>query len=99
MQFDGRLLHNLALPREIRCRYTVEKGASFMNPPETISGIPEEVKAQLRQTLDDLVKGIRRPDEMKAACERMGRMREQNRKLFGDQNIAVDLIREARVEP
>jgi hypothetical protein len=36
---------------------------------------------------------------MKAACERMDRMREQNRKLFGDQNIAVDLIREARVEP
>ena len=70
-----------------------------MNPTETISGIPEEVKAQLRQTLDDLVKGIRRPDKMKAACERMDRMREQNRKLFGEQNMAVDLIREARNRP
>ena len=70
-----------------------------MNPTETIAGIPDEVKAQLRQTLDDLIKGIRRPDEMKAACERMDRMREQNRKLFGDQNIAVDLIREARNRP
>jgi hypothetical protein len=33
---------------------------------------------------------------MKAACERMDRMREENRKLFGEQKIAVDLIRETR---
>jgi predicted TIM-barrel fold metal-dependent hydrolase len=58
--------------------------------------IPEEVRAQLQQTLDDLVKGVRRPEKMKAACERMDRMREENRKLFGEQNIAVDLIRETR---
>jgi hypothetical protein len=70
-----------------------------MNPTETISGIPEEVRAQLRQTLDDLVKGIRRPDKMKAACERMDRMREENRKFFGEQNIAVGLIRETRDRP
>jgi hypothetical protein len=67
-----------------------------MKTSEAVPGIPEEVKAQLRQTLDDLVKGIRRPDKMKAACERMDSMREENRKLFGEQNIAVDLIREAR---
>ncbi len=67
-----------------------------MNTTETVPGIPEEVKAELRETLDDLVKGIRRPDKMKAACERMDRMREENRKLFGEQNSAVDLIREAR---
>ena len=67
-----------------------------MNTTETGPGIPEEVRAQLQQTLDDLVRGIRRPDKMRAACERMDRMREENRKLFGEQNIAVDLIREAR---
>ena len=67
-----------------------------MNTTETVPGIPEEVKAQLRQTLDDLVKGIRRPDKMKAACERMDRMREENRKLFGEQNIALELIRQTR---
>ena len=66
-----------------------------MNTTE-ITGIPEEIKAQLQETLDDLVKGIRRPDKMKAACERMDRMREENRRLFGEQNIAVDLIRETR---
>jgi hypothetical protein len=70
-----------------------------MNTTETTAGIPEEIKAQLRQTLDDLMKGIRRPDKMKAACERMDRMREENRKLFGEQNIAVDLIRETRDQP
>jgi len=67
-----------------------------VNTTETAAGIPEEIKAQLRQTLDDLVKGIRRPDKMKAACERMDRMREENRKLFGESNVAVDLIRETR---
>ena len=70
-----------------------------MSIAETAPGIPEDVKAQLQQTLDDLVKGIRRPDKMRAACERMDRMREENRKLFGEQNIAVDLIREARDRP
>ena len=54
-----------------------------MNTTESLAGIPEEVKAQLRQTLDYLAKGIRHPDKMKAACERMDRMREENRKLFG----------------
>jgi hypothetical protein len=67
-----------------------------MSTTEPITGIPEEIKAQLRQTLDDLVKGVRRPDKMKAACERMDRMPEENRKLFGEQNIAVGLIRETR---
>ena len=43
-----------------------------MNKTETITCLPEDIKAQLRQTLDDLVNGIRRPEKMKAACERHG---------------------------
>ena len=62
-----------------------------MSTTETVAGIPEEVKAQLRQTLDDIVKGIRRPEKMNAACERMDRMREENRKLLGEQQAAVAL--------
>jgi hypothetical protein len=69
-----------------------------MNNTGTVPGIPEEIKAELRQTLDDLAKGIRRADKMKAACERMDRMREENRRLFGEQNIAVELIRQTRDE-
>jgi chromatin segregation and condensation protein Rec8/ScpA/Scc1 (kleisin family) len=67
-----------------------------MNTTETIPGIPEEVKAQLREALDDLVKGIRRPEKMRAACEHMDKIREENRKLFGEQDIAVELIRQTR---
>ena len=66
---------------------------------ETVPSIPEEIRAQLQETLDDLVRGIRRPDKMKAACQRMDRMREENRKLSGEQNSAVDLIRETRDRP
>jgi hypothetical protein len=67
-----------------------------MQTNESTAVIPQEVKAQLQQTLADLVTGIRRPDKMKAACARMDRMREENRKLLGEQNIAVALIRETR---
>ena len=67
-----------------------------MNTTDTAAVIPEEVKAQLRHTLEDLARGVRHPDKMKAACERMDRMREENRKLFGEQTIAVDLVRETR---
>ncbi len=67
-----------------------------MNTSESFASIPEEVKAQLRQSLEDFARGIRRPDKMRAACERMDRMREENRKLFGEQNIAVRLVRETR---
>jgi hypothetical protein len=64
-----------------------------------IPGVPPELAAQFQEALDDLAKGIRRPDKMKAACERMDRMREENRKRFGEQNIAVNLIRETRDLP
>jgi hypothetical protein len=67
-----------------------------MNTTDAAAGIPDEIKADLKQTLDDLVKGIRRPDKMKAACERMDRMREENRRVFGEQNIAIELIHQTR---
>jgi chromatin segregation and condensation protein Rec8/ScpA/Scc1 (kleisin family) len=63
---------------------------------KTATDIPDEVKAELREALDDLAKGIRRPEKIQAACKRMDRMREENRQLFGEQSIAVELIRETR---
>jgi hypothetical protein len=69
-----------------------------MNTTETVPGIPPDLAAEFREAVDDLAKGIRRPDKMKAACERMDRMREENRRLFGEQNIAVELIRQTRDE-
>ena len=67
-----------------------------MKTAEAVDGISDKLKAELREALDDVATGARRSEKMNAACERMDRMREENRQLFGDQNIAVDLIREAR---
>jgi hypothetical protein len=58
--------------------------------------IPDDVKAEIQAALDDIAKGIRRPDKIKAACEHMDRIREENRKLFGESDIAVELIRQTR---
>jgi hypothetical protein len=67
-----------------------------MSANETAATIPPDLAAQLQEALDDLAKGIRRPEKMQAACERMDRLREENRRLFGEQNIAVELIRQTR---
>jgi hypothetical protein len=60
--------------------------------------IAPDLAAEFQEAVDDLAKGIRRPDIMQAACERMDRLREENRQLFGEQNIAVELIRQTRDE-
>jgi hypothetical protein len=67
-----------------------------MKATETTTGIAPDFAAEFQETLDDLAKGIRRPEKMQAACERMDRLREENRRLFGEQNIAVALVRETR---
>ena len=69
-----------------------------MNTTETAAVIPPDLAAEFQEALDDLAKGTRRPEKMQAACERMDRLREENRRLFGEQNIAVELIRQARDE-
>jgi hypothetical protein len=69
-----------------------------MNKTETAVSTPPDFAAEFQEALDDLAKGIRRPEKMQAACERMDRLREENRRLFGEQNIAVELIRQARDE-
>jgi hypothetical protein len=67
-----------------------------MNTTETSPGIPPDLAAQFQEALDDLARGTRRPEKIQAACERMDRLREENRRLFGEQNIAVELIRQTR---
>jgi len=49
--------------------------------------IPPELMAELQAAADNAAKGVRDPEATRQACERMDRMREQNRKLFGEQNI------------
>ena len=53
-----------------------------MDATKIVPGIPPDLAAEFQEALDDLAKGIRRPEKMQAACERMDRMREENRQLF-----------------
>jgi hypothetical protein len=63
----------------------------------TTSGIiPEYLKAELEEALENIARGVRDPRKMKAACEEMDRIREENRRLFGETDIAVELIRQTR---
>jgi predicted TIM-barrel fold metal-dependent hydrolase len=70
-----------------------------MTTSDAGTDIPDDVKAELQEALDDLAKGIRRPEKMKTARAHMDRIREENRKLFREQNIAVELIRQTRDNP
>jgi hypothetical protein len=61
-------------------------------------GSSAELHEEFQEAVADLAKGIRRPEKMQAACDHMDRLREENRLLFGEQEIAGDLIRQARDE-
>ena len=67
-----------------------------MKTSENQPALPSELKADLQEALENLAQGIRDAQAAQRACERMDRMREENRRLFGEQAIAVELIREMR---
>jgi hypothetical protein len=62
----------------------------------TTEPIPDDVMAELRSATERAARGIRDPEAMRRACERMDRMREELRGRTGQLDIAVELIREAR---
>jgi hypothetical protein len=63
------------------------------------TGVPPDLAAEFQEALDDLAKGVRRPEKSRAACERMDHLREENRQLFGERDIAVELVRQTRDRP
>jgi hypothetical protein len=67
-----------------------------MKTTRKMAGFSPELMAELQETAAKLAKGIRDPEAAKKAAERMDRMREENRRTFGVQNIGVDIIREMR---
>jgi hypothetical protein len=58
--------------------------------------ISPELLAELQDAAGRLARGERDPEIAKRAAQRMDRMREENRKLFGVQNCGVDTIRQIR---
>jgi hypothetical protein len=58
--------------------------------------IPAEIMNELQAAADNAAQGLHDPETMRQACERMDRMREKNRALFGEQDVVVDIVREMR---
>lgn len=58
--------------------------------------VSSEAWDDLQAALDRLAHGIRDPEAARKSRERMDRLRKENRKRLGVQNIAVDLIRQSR---
>jgi hypothetical protein len=58
--------------------------------------ISAEVMAELQEAANQAVKGLRDPDAVRKACERMDSMRERNRQRVGTQDVGVEIIREMR---
>jgi len=69
-----------------------------MSPTKTAADIPSEVDAELQEAIRRAMSGVRDPEEMRKACERMDRMREEVRRREGVLDIAVPAIRELRGE-
>ena len=69
-----------------------------MKATAIISGLPPDFAAEFQEALDDLAKGVRRPEKMQAACERMDRLREKTGNSSVSQNLAVELVRQGRDE-
>jgi hypothetical protein len=65
---------------------TIEKTVSIIVDPE------------VQAAIDRVLKGVRDPEAMRQAAERMDRMREEMRQRVGNVDLAVPLIRETRDE-
>ena len=57
---------------------------------------PPEVRSEIEQAIRRAMSGVRDPEAMHRACERMDRIREEIRKKHGVLDIGVPAIRELR---
>ena len=70
-----------------------------MDATETkFPGASVEAIAELEEAARYAASGVRDPEVMRRACERMDRMREEMRQRVGEVEVAVQLIREGRDE-
>ena len=69
-----------------------------MDATKPAASIPSEIDTELQEAIRGAMSGVRDPEEMRKACERMDRMREEVRKREGVLDIAVPAIRELRGE-
>jgi hypothetical protein len=62
------------------------------------STVPLEIMADLEEAARYAASGLRDPEIMRTACERMDKLRDEIHQHAGEVNVAVDLIREGRDE-
>jgi len=68
-----------------------------MNTTTEKTGMDPALKAEMEQACDRIARGILPTmEERKAAAARIDRMREENARLFGVQNVTLDAVRESR---
>jgi hypothetical protein len=67
-----------------------------MDQPEESGRITPEMMAELQAAIARAMTGIRDPEAMRKACERMDRMREETYRKHGLLDIAVPSIRALR---
>jgi hypothetical protein len=67
-----------------------------MDKPQVSTEITPEIMAELQEAVERAMKGIRDPEAMRKACERMDRMREETYRKHGLLDIAVPSIRALR---
>ncbi len=58
--------------------------------------IPPELLAEMEEAARVAMSPARDREAMRKACEEMDRIREKNRRIFGVQDIGVQIIREMR---
>jgi hypothetical protein len=63
---------------------------------ERSQAIPPELMASLQEAADRAARGVRDPESMRLACERMDRMREETYRKHGLLDIGGPAVRELR---
>jgi hypothetical protein len=67
-----------------------------MSHQDTVPAITPEMMAEMRAAIERATKGVRDPEKMRQACERMDRTREEIFKRWGLLDFAVPTIRALR---
>ena len=67
-----------------------------MNINQNITGFPAEVRAEIEEAIRRAMSGVRDPEIMRRACERMDRVSEEVRQRHGILDIGVPAIRDLR---
>jgi hypothetical protein len=68
----------------------------LMSTTAPTSAIPPEIMAALQEAADNAARGVRDPERMRRAVERMDRMREETYRKHGLLELGVRAIRELR---